>query len=217
MTGSQLLDYVLRRLAEKGLSLPAERTAELYDLITEGRDAVKLRLAVAGSPATKTLVALERVGSSQVYKFPDATRDPLQVIELRNAGTNEPLEPAVSLNVDAGHYRWNSFRQVQLADDLSVTGLEVDAVLADADIDATTTEANIGLPTPCHRAIGKYAAWKAVTVDEESDGAGMEKDYETAVGRLESIYGEFDHASGLSLRHGLMNTIGRGFGDMISE
>lgn len=199
--------------------VPAERTAELYDLITEGRDEVKRRLAMNGCPAVKTAIALQVNGANdRLYDFPGATKDPLLVLEVRELSTREPLEPAVSLDFDGGHYRWENFRQLRIAGDLSPAGgIEIDAVLADVDITAATTEANVGLPTPCHRAIGKYAAWLAVTADEESDGAGLERQFEKAMQQLETLYGEFDRSAGLSLRHGIMRSAGRAFGDMLTD
>ena len=218
MTGAELLTYVKRRLAENGLTLEADRAGELYDYITDGRDDVLQELALDAPDAVKETVTLDVVTTNPpVWKLPDATKDAMRVLELRDAGTGYPLTPSSSLNNDGGHYRLNSPRRVQLADEAVLTGsLEGDFVLAKAAISAATAEADIGLPTPCHRAIGLCAAMLALTADEESDARTATALYSRALDRLKKLYGDFDRNSGLALREAFMASEGDLHGDMIN-
>lgn len=217
MTGVELLAYVKRRLAENGLTLETDRAAELYDYLTDGRDDVLQELALDAPVAVKETVTLVLLTADPpVWKLPDATLDPMQILDLRDAGTGVPLIPSSNLNNDGGHYRWNTNRRVQLAEAVGLSGsLEADVVLARVAITAATTEAQVGLPTPCHRAVGLWAAVLALTADEESDARAATALYQRAIDRLKSLYGNYDVNSGMALREALMASEGDLHGDMI--
>jgi len=97
-----------------------------------------------------------------------------------------------------------------------VPGGNVEAfmVVAQPAIDATTTEAAIGLPVTCHRAVGKYAAVLALsTPGQKRDPTNAMKLYERELDQLERIYGEFDTNAGFSLREALMESASAEYGD----
>jgi hypothetical protein len=216
MDGAALLTFLKRRLAESGLSLEADRDAELLDYLTQGRDDVLAELADEAPLAVRTTVTLDDA-AAPVYTLPAGTPDPYRLLELRDSATGESLEPSVTLNQDAGHYRVDTPRTIRLADAVSLSGqLEGDYVLAGAPIDADTAEADIGLPTTCHRAIGLAAAVFALTADEESDATVAAGLYQREITRLKSLYGNFDFNDGLKLRHGMLATEGDLHGDMLS-
>ena len=217
MDGPALLDYTKRRLAEFGLSLEADRKDELYEWITQGRDDVLAELADEAPLAVRTTVTLDAT-SAPLYILPAGTSDPLRLIELRDNGNDIPLDPSASLNNDAGHYRVVNPRSFKLADFVALTGeLEGDFVLMiDTAIDDATTQADVGLLTPCHRAIGLCAAVLALTADEESDATTAAGLYQRELTRLKSLYGNYDFSGGLALRHGLLATEGELHGDMLS-
>lgn len=209
MTGAELLTYVTRRLAENGLTVPAERAAELYDYITEGRDVLLQAFAVAAPVVVRSYVTLEQVGDTQVWQFPAATLDPYRVTHVYDNDGGATLTPAATLNQDGGEYRWRSIRELELAECVELEGApEVECVLAGSAIDADTTAAEIGLPVTCHRAIGKLAAVLALTADEESDAGVAGRLFEAELQRLETIYGDYDTGSGTSLRQALMASVG---------
>lgn len=216
MTGAELLTYVQRRLAEAGLDVPAERTAELYDYITEGRDTLLQAFALTAPVVVKAVVTLEQVGATQVWQFPAATKDPYRVLQVYDSETLEPLDPSAKLDNDAGHYAWVTLRSLRLAQDVALEGAPaVDAVLHGGAIVAGTAEAAIGLPTTCHRAIGKLAAVLALTADEESDARTAAGLFQREIDQLERIYGDYDANGGLALRHALMAAIGAAHGDTL--
>lgn len=217
MTGAQLLTYVKRRLAENGLTVPAERDAELLDLITEGRDAILQAFALSAPVVVRSTITLETDGSNdRIRNFPAATRDPLRVLAVKESSTGEELVPTASLNNDAGQYRWNNLRQLELADDVEPEGnVEVDLVVHPTDIGSGTTEAAIGLPTTCHRAIGKMAAVLAMTADEQSDATNAKQQFRSELEKLEALYGDYDANGGLALGVQLMANIGQHYGDTL--
>ena len=218
MTGLQLLAYVKRRLAENGLTLEADRENELYDYLTDGRDDVLQELALDAPVAVQETVTLVLVTADPpVWKIPDATLDPMRILDLRDDGTGVPLVPSANLNNDGGHYRWITNRRVQLADSVGLSGsLEADIVAARVAITAATTEAQVGLPTPCHRAIGLWAAVLALTADEESDARAATALYGRAIERLKQLYGDYDINSGMALREAMLGSEGDIHGDMLN-
>ncbi len=217
MTGAELLTFVKRRLAENGLTLEADRANELYDSLTAGRDDVLAELALDAPVAVKETVTLVLLTASPpVWKIPDATKDPLRILDVRDNGTGVPLVPSSSLDNDNGHYRWNTNRKLQLAESVGLSGsVEVDAVLAKGAITAGTVEADIGLPTPCHRAIGLWAAVLALTADEESDARSATALYQRELERLKRLYGDYDVNSGMALREAMLASEGDIHGDML--
>jgi hypothetical protein len=217
VTGAQLLTYTKRRLAENGLTVPAERELELYDYITEGRDEVKRRLAMAAPVAVKITLTLEvDVADDRVYRFPIAAKDPLRVIEVRDKQYRVPLDPAATLDCDTGDYEWLSARELRLAEGVDVgQGVEIVYVAQEGAIAAGTAEADIGAPVPTHRAIGKLAAVLALTADEESDATTAMGLYEREMTQLEQMYGDFDANGGEALRAALMESAGDLFGDTL--
>jgi hypothetical protein len=217
MTGAQLLAYVKRRLAEANVTVEAGRDDELYDAITEGRDELLQALALCAPIVGKTTVTLEVDGSDdRLYAFPAATADALRVLELLEATTREPFTPAAQLDQDNGDYEWVTPRQIRLSDNADPgDGILAIIIAHPGDIGAGTTQAQIGLPTPCHRAIGKFAAILALTADEESDASIAMALYQRELEKLEKLYGDYDANGGLALREALMATIGSLHGDSL--
>jgi hypothetical protein len=217
MTGVQLLAYVKRRLAESNLTVEADRDLELYDAISEGRDELLQALALAAPIVGKTTIVLEvDPADDRLYSFPAATADALRVIEFREATTREPFTPAAQLDQDNGDYEWVTPRQIRLSQGADPgDGIEATIIPHPAEITEDSTAAEIGLPTPCHRAIGKYAAVLALTADEESDAQVAMALYQRELEKLERLYGDYDMNGGLALREALMRTIGSLEGDSI--
>lgn len=223
MTGVQLLLYLERRLAENGLtSLEAGREDDLYDALTEGRDVVLGRLALVTPELFITPVTLEADDADlNTYRLPAATKDPIRIPSLWLTSSTLPprmLTPSAQLGRDDGDYVLRSPRIWQLRSTLALgatDALEVRAVLSGADIVAGTTEAEVGLPTPTHRAIGLAAAVAALTVDEESDASIATRRFETEMARLEDLYGSYDLNDGMKLRHALLASAAVEFGEML--
>ena len=217
MTGAQLAAYVQRRLAEYGLDVEASRTAEIYDAITEGRDMVIQALALAAPLVVQQLVTLEvDAVDDRLYSLPAATPDPLRVVEVRPVETGIPLELSQTLNSDGADYVWVSPRELRLADHAAAPGgLEGLFVLHAPDVDAATAEADIGAPTPTHRAIGKAAAVLLLSANEESDARLAMGLLQRELDALERIYGEYDMGTGSSLRAAMLASYGEIYGDMI--
>lgn len=217
MTGATLLTFVLRRLAEAGVTVSAERTAELYDHITGARDDVHRELVSVAKRIFSTAVTLEQgVADDRLFTLPAATADIIRIVEVRELTTREPYDRSGTLDEDAGDFIWQSARQVRVSDQTDEgDGIVLVAAFMGTAIDANTTEANIGLPTPCHRAIGYGAAVLALTVDEESDASVAAKLYEKELDKLRDQYGEMESQGGEALRHSLMKSIGEQYGDMI--
>lgn len=218
MTGVQLLAYVKRRLAEANLTVEADRESELYDTITEGRDDLLQALAICAPIVSKVEIQLVvDPTNDRLYSFPGGTRDALRVFELREKTTGEPFVPASQLNQDNGEYEWVTPRQIRLSDGADPgDGILCTMIAHPVDITSATTEAQIGLPTPCHRAIGKFAAVLALTADEESDASTAMRLYQREIEKLELLYGDYDANGGLALREALMNTIGSLHSDTVN-
>lgn len=224
MDGAALYLYLQRRLAENGLAVESGRAGTLYDYLTEGRDEVKARLALVAPTLFAEGVTLELVDADlNTWKIPDATADLIRTDGVYWQSTSyapQLLTPSAQLNRDDGGYVWTSPRTLQLRRGLSVTAvsggaLQVLGVLQGDDIDETTPEADVGLPTPCHRAIAQMAAVLALTADEESDAAIAERRFEATMFRLEQQYGSFDVNDGMKLRHALLATATNQYGDML--
>lgn len=220
MNGAQLQTYVLRRLAEEGLTLEANRTNELYDYITEGRDELLAAFALAApvvvQAAPIALVQVDPIADPKLWKLPDVTKDLFRIIAVREIESKELFTLSQILNQDAGDYEWVTLRQLRLSESSDQgAGIEVIVVPHQGVIDNTTTEPNIGLPTPCHRAIGKFAAVLALTADEESDATNAMGLYTRELDRLERIYGDYDSMGGASLRGMFMWSLGALSGDSI--
>jgi hypothetical protein len=220
VNGLALQTYVLRRLAEEGLALEANRTNELYDYITEGRDELLASFALAApivvQSAPIALVQVDAINDPRLWKIPDLTKDLLRVITVRETESKERFSPSGGIEQDAGDYEWVTTRQLRFSESADPgSGIEIIVVPHQADITAATTEALIGLPTPCHRAIGKYAAVLALTADEESDATNALGLFSRELDRLERIYGDFDAMGGAALRSIFMESIGQLSGDTI--
>jgi len=224
MDGAALLAYTQRRLAEFGLAVNAGRAATLYDAITEGRDEVQARLALIAPDLFGSDVTLEVLDADEnTWKIPDDTADAVRTAGLYLTATGYEsvlLVPSAQLNVDAGDYVFRDPRTVQLRDGLSVTGaaggaLVLRCIPQGGDIDGDTTEAEVGLPVPCHRAIGQYAAIVVLTADEESDAAVAERMFERTMQRLEEQYGSYDVNDGMKLRHAILAAGARNFPDRL--
>lgn len=216
--GAKLLTYVMRRLGEEGLTVESGREAELFDYITEGRDNLVRLLAQVQPIAVQESVTLEKVGgTSRDYQLPAATKDPLACVRLVDED-DEELVPstATKIGADGGDYRWLTLRKLRLSEDRSLTTLAGDFVLQRADIVAATAESAIGLPTPCHRAIGKWAALLALTADEETDATSAMGLLQKELDELDRLFGNYDRNDGASLRGAFLSTYAAIYGDMIS-
>lgn len=219
MTGAEALAYLERRLGEQGLALEGDRTAELLDYLTEGRDEVLRVFADCAPIVVQQVVALTADPDDRTrYTFPDATADPFRVIRVYDTGTDEDLSPANQLNFDNGHYRWDDTRTIRLADSVTLTGsLAVTTALAAGPITADTdgTRTAWGIPTTCHRAAAKYAAILALTADEGSDATAASALYAAEIDKLSRLYGDFDSAGGLALREAFLRSEGEFHGDSL--
>jgi hypothetical protein len=217
MTGPELLAYLQRRLGEHGLAVESGRADELYDYLTEGRDELLAVFADVAPIVVKQTVTLEADGGDdRNLKLPDATKDPYRVLDVRAVTTREPLIPSAVLNQDDGHYVWRSIRGLRLGDGVNAPGgVEVDLVPHRGAITAATAEADVGLPTTCHRAVGKFAAVLALTADEESDASNARKLFASELSRLERLYGSYDDNGGAALRMAFMQSYGQWLGDTL--
>ena len=220
MTGAQLIAYVKRRLGISNLAAieqggPFGDTA-IEDALSEGRDALLQLFADLAPLVVQALVTLEAQADGRTYLLPAATKDPYRVLGVRAKTTLELLEPANELDQDNGEYEWRDTRTLYLAEHVNPPGgLEAFLVVHRAEIDSTTAEADIGLPTTCHRALGKYAAWLILTADEKSDATQAERALAKELARLESIYSDYDADAGLALREALLKTEGEVHSDML--
>lgn len=220
MTGAQLLTYLKRRLAEQGLTLEADRVDELFDYLTEGRDALLQSFALAAPIVVQAApIALEQpdpVNDPKLWRLPLATKDLYKVMAIREIESKELFSPSATIEQDAGDYEWVTLRSIRLGESSDPgAGIEMIVVPHQGDIVAGTTEPNIGLPTPCHRAIGKFAAVLALTADEESDASNALGLFSKEIDNLERIYGEYDAMGGAALRSIFMANIGALAGDSI--
>jgi hypothetical protein len=218
MTGAALLIYVKRGLREYGVAVEdsTERDAELCDLITEGRDDLIAAFSLAAPKVVEQVVTLEVQADDRLYRFPAVSPDPYRVIEVRTITDQRELEPAARLNVDGGEYRWNSLRELKVADwSTPDGGIEIVAIMGGSSIDGTTIEANIGLPTTCHRCLAKYAIAQALERGGERSPDRALAMFQRELDRLERTYGEYDANGGAALREAIMRSIGFETGDML--
>lgn len=221
MDGAALALGVRRRLGLEGLTDEqldaAAGSATLYEHITAARDALVLSFAMSAPLVVQAApFTLEVDGADdRVRTFPAATKDPMRVLVVRDATSGQELTPAARLNFDDGQYRWDTLRQLRLGDGVTAD-VELVAVLARAAIDATTTEAQVGLPLPCHRAIVLAGALNALTVDEESDGRATAALLAAELDKLERTYSEYDQNGGEALRNAFLASYGDWQGDSIS-
>lgn len=216
MTGAEFLTYMKRRLAENGVAADAERDLELLDYATEGRDGLLQALAEAAPLVVKQIITFDPPAGA-LYSLPAASKDPYRCLCLRDSATGRELEPAASIDNDSGEYVWRTIRQVQLRADASLEGnLEGEFILHAGPITAATAEAAIGLPTTCHRAAAKLGVVLALTADEESDASVAAGLFQREIDALEKIYGQYDDNGGMALRHALMQSLGAGYGDMLT-
>ena len=214
-TGLQALAYLERRLAIEGLSQDQFSSGELYDYITEGRDAILQAFAMAAPVVVRTLVTFDDNGDG-THSVPSANSDPYRALELRHVTGKQNLIPSASLEQDGGDYEWADLRTVTLATTVSaVGGLEGFLVLAGDDVDAATagTRAAWGIPQTCQRAAVKFAAVLALTKNEDSDARAAMALFERELGKLEIIYSEFDGMGGMMLREATLAGYGSLFGE----
>lgn len=219
MDGPGLLTYLRRRLKLEGISIEAasEEEATLYDALTEGRDTLVELFAQRAPVLVREYVTLELVpGSTTRYQLPAASRDPLKVLTVRDVTCRQPLTPAAEglLEEGDGEYEWLSPRILQVREGISPSGgLEIWTVLQRVDITDATTEALVGLPVPCHRAIGQQAAVLVLTADEESDARNAQLLLDRTVDRLIRLYAQYDANAGEGLRHAMLQAYGAWQGD----
>jgi len=214
VTTAELIAFLKLRLGLVG-SISDERVAgnELA-FLTDARNEIRSRLALAAPMAVVDLVTLEQdVTVKERWKFPAATLDPLYLSRPREVTTRQPMNPANKLDYDHGLYIWETPRQLRVTTGWTPTGgLELDAVLMKPDL---VNNGAIDLPTPCHRAIGLGAVKLVLMVNEDSDARSAEKIYEAEMDRLERIYSQLDEARGMELREALLESTGRALGETI--
>lgn len=221
MDGAALLLYMKRRLRLVGVNIPAASEEEnaLMDYATEGRDAMRQVFAQRAAILVKELVTMQvDAVDSHIYRFPVATKDPLKVLNARDVTDRDRLIPSAEqlLDSDGGEYEWQDIRSVRIAQNVTPAGgLEVWAVLFKDPITTATTEANIGVPLPCHRAVGKYGALLYVTADEDADGSILEKQFLQEIDRLIKLYAQFDNNAGEGLRQAFLAAMGEWQGDSL--
>lgn len=217
MSGPELLTYVKRRLALENLASEQWTDAVLYDCITEGRDKVLEWFALSAPVAVQELITLDTDPVDDRRRtVPAATKDPIRVLEVRAKTTLEPLTPSGRLNQDGGDYVWLDPRTLVLADNVEPEGgVEILAVTMKPAIDQTTTEAAVGLPVQAHRALGKYAAVLALTMDEETDAALATALLQRELEQLGRLYAEFDAEGGAALRQLMLANYASWMGDML--
>lgn len=220
MNGPEALRYVLRRLALEGLNDPELDDPELYDYITEGRDHMLLELALCSFPGSITEQELEEVSPAtapHTYKIPDASPSAIRVFELMETNTFSTLEP-MATHDDLGEYRWLTRKIVQLASGLNPEGgltLRYMAEGVGITQDTLDTDAAWGIPTFSHRSACKYAAYLALTANEETDGKNAEKQFYRELDRIQRIAGEFDAVGGLAFRKAFLAGEGQRSADSI--
>lgn len=221
MNGAALLTYMKRRLRLVGVNIPAASEEEnaLMDYATEGRDTLLQVFAQRAPILVREVVTLEvDVADSHLFNLPAATKDPLKILNTRAVTTRDPLIPSATdlLDSDGGEYEWLSLRQVRVGEHVAPPGgLQAVVVLAKDAITTATAEGSIGLPVPCHRAIGKYGARLYVTADEDADGSVLEKDFLQEVDRLIKLYAQFDRNGGEGLRQAMLHSLGEWQGDSL--
>lgn len=218
MTGSQLIAYLQRRLGEDGMAVPSGRTTQLEDALTEARDDLVQVFAEAAPIVVRSIITLVVNGSNdRLYDWPGGgVKDPYTVLFVRSVTNQEELTPAARINEDEGSYIWRNIKQLEIADGVEPPGgIELGVVLHQGDITSATTEVAIGLPTTCHRAIGKGAHVLLATADDQNDESGPLKVFGRELKRLVSIYGGYDANGGEALRHAILASYGQLFGDML--
>ena len=221
MNGAQLLTYVKRRLRLEGVTIEANSAEEntLFDYLTEGRDTLLQVFAKRAPILVQELVTLQvDPVDTRIYTLPTATADPLACISLRAVTTRDPLLPSAEtmLDTDAGEYEWLSPRRVRLAEHVDPPGgLEGYFVLTKPDITAATPEAQVGVPGPTHRCLGKFAALLHLTADEESDATNAEKLFTQELDRLIKLYAQFDRHGGEALRQAFLSAYGDWMADSL--
>lgn len=217
MDSTALLTYVQRRLGIEGMTDEQTDTAEIFDCLTEGRDEVRSLLAEVAEHVVKESFNLEVDGANdRLWKFPAAKADATRIVKVKSVTTGEQLNPAGMLNEDGGEYVWDTHRQLLLADHVDPPGgVAVEAILQYPDVTAGLTPAQMGVPDPATRAVGKFAVVLALTADEESDAANAVKLLEREFAKLERLYGDFDRQGGQSLRELFLMNYGRLHGDSI--
>jgi hypothetical protein len=219
--GEALLTFLKRRLAENGLTLGEAREGTLLDALTEGRDVVQGILALVAPElfASDLTLELDDADLNQ-YKFADEAADAVRTVGvfLSCSGTLRMLTPSAQLNRDLGEYAWTSPRTLRLNRGISLgatDSLVVRVIPHGEPIEDDTPADEIGLPAPCHRAIGLQAAVAVLTIDEESDAAAAEKRFAREMERLEQLYGSYDVNDGMKLRHAMLASAADEFGDML--
>jgi len=217
MNGPALFTYLQRRLGEDAIAVPATRSNQLYEALTDSRDLIIQAFAEVAPRVVGEYFTLTVNGSNdRLYDWPAGKKDPYRSLFVRAVTTQEELSPAATLNTDQGHYIWRTIKQLEIADGVEPPGgIEVCAVLAQADITSATTEAQVGLPTTCHRLIGKGAHLLVATVNERSRGSTAGQMYQAEVDRLATMYASYDNNDGDALRNAFLANYGAIFGDTL--
>lgn len=222
MTGAALLTYMKRRLRLVGVNIPAagEEENALMDYCTEGRDTLRQVFAQRAPVLVQEYLTLEvDVVDNRIYRLPVATLDPLKIVNVRGITMRDRLTPSAQtmLDDDGGQYEVLNLRTIRIGEHANpVGGLEAQVVLAQAPITTATAEAAIGVPTTCHRAIGKYGALLYATADEDTDGSVLEKQFLQEVDRLIKLYAQYDNNAGEGLRQAMLAAYGEWHGDSLS-
>lgn len=217
MDGAALLQYVQRRLAIDGVAQDQFDDATLYEAITEARDEIKRAFSLAAPVVVQELVVLEEDGSDdRVFALPAATADPMRCLVLRSVTGETELTPAAFLNQDNGHFEWINVRSIRLADYTNPPGgIEGYFVLDSPAITAATTEDEVGLPTPTHTAIGKWASVLALSMGEDLDPSNHIGLFNREMQKLENMYSSYFEMDGVRFREAFLLAYGDQYPDSL--
>jgi len=229
--GTDLLLRTKYRLAEAtGVSVETGREAELYNALTEARDDIRQRLAIDAPLAVQALpLVLEQdLTDPNIWSWPSAAPDYERVITVRPQPSSyrwehqrRPLDPAVTLGFDGGQYEWLTPRSLRLNPRYRIPagatgGIEVIGVpFWTTAVTSATTAATVGLPQPTWQSLTYMAAALVLSADEETNPAMALGMAEKGIKRLESLYGDYDTASGMAAHHGFMASVQAQWGDML--
>jgi hypothetical protein len=212
-----LIRWVGRRIGIEALTEEQLEFNEILAYINEGRDVVLLELASRMPRPSMFLstVTLEEDGANdRKYDVPAATKTVLRWHEVRDVTYRQPLIPFFTY-IDMGDYTVYA-DHVILNDNVAPPGgVEADIIEQPDPIVATSTEAEIGVPTVAHSAVAMYAAYLSLTVNEESDARNLLAQFNSRLDQIGMILSRFHADEGLSLRNQFLDSYGLQYGDVI--
>jgi hypothetical protein len=214
-----LVRWVGRRIGIETLTEEQLEFNELLAYVNEGRDVVLLELAARMSRPSMFLSSVtleEDGGNDRKYAVPTGTNTVLRWQEVRDVTYKQPLIPFFT-HTDMGDYTVYA-DHVILNDNVAPPGgVEADIIEQPDPIVATTAEADIGVPTVAHSAVGMYAAYLALTVNEESDARNLMAQFNSRLDQIGLLLSRFHLDEGLSLRNQFLDSYGLQYGDMIPD